>query len=187
MDDQKTSLSKKQIAHLQRLKDANERLHACIKDLDETTLCSEKVMDDWSIKDILGHIVSWNEEFRANIAMILQGEHPLYDHSISDKDNFSDWNQAWIAEKRNLSLEQILADINRDYQEAVELVEGLKSGDYAKRGVTPWKEAVEREPGELTPDDMDSVETLVTFHWRHMNQHTYAIETWREHWESNLT
>ena len=134
--------TKRQTDFLQRLADANERLKVSINGLNETTLCNEPVLDDWTIKDILGHIVSWNDEFRANIGVILQGEHPGYDHQISGKDNFSAWNEKWIAKKRNWSLYQIIGDIERDYQEAVELILGLKAEQYLKCGVTPWKDAV---------------------------------------------
>ena len=96
-----TKGSKMQAIYLNRLADAETRLADSIRDLDETTLCTEFVLDDWTIKDILGHLVSWNKEFRSNIAVILQGEHPGYDHSISGKDDFNAWNQQWIAEKRS--------------------------------------------------------------------------------------
>jgi hypothetical protein len=32
----------------------------------------------------------------------------------------------------------------------------------------------------LAKEDTDSVETLVTFHWRHMNQHARELEKWRK-------
>lgn len=68
--------TKRQSAFLQRLTDAKERLQASIEGLDETTICTQPVIGEWTIKDILGHIVTWNEEFRANILMILQDELP---------------------------------------------------------------------------------------------------------------
>jgi hypothetical protein len=34
-------------------------------------LCDQQIVGFWTIKDILGHLVSWNREFRDNIAMIL--------------------------------------------------------------------------------------------------------------------
>ena len=106
-------------------------------------------MEDWTIKDILGHIISWNEEFRANIEMILRGEHPGYHHVIHGGDNFSDWNSRSIAEKRAYPLERILAEVERDYQEALALIERLKVGDYRKRDVTPWMQAAQERQAVL--------------------------------------
>jgi uncharacterized protein (TIGR03083 family) len=172
-------LSKRQKIFLERLTQARDSLLAVIEGLDDETLSTEKVMDGWTVKDILGHIVSWNEEFRANIAAILDGQHPGYDHQISGESDFSDSNQAWAAAKKDWPYERVRADIDRDYQEAMELIRSLKPADFRKRGVTPWKPAAVEEPRELTNRDTDSVETLVTFHWRHMNMHTRELATWR--------
>ena len=172
--------TRRQAVFLQKLTEAKDQLMAAIAGLDEATLCQEAVMDDWSVKDILGHIVSWNEEFRANIATILGGEHPGDDHVINGKDHFEAWNRGWIDEKRESSLVEILADVGRDYQEAVALIGELSADDYSKKGVTPWKAVAEKRPDELNEENLDSVETLVTFHWRHMNQHVAEIEKWRK-------
>ena len=172
--------SKRTITFLRRLADARERLAKSIEGLDATVICQEPLIDDWTIKDILGHIVSWNEEFRLNIAMILQGKHPGFDHVISEEDNFSEWNHQWIIKKREYSLKQIQADVERDNQEAVALIENMAAEEYRMRGVTPWKAAAVKKPGELKKEDLDSVETLVTFHWRHMNEHIHQIEKWRQ-------
>lgn len=181
---QSNKKTKRQLAFLRRLAEAKERFTTSIVGLDEATVCQEPVVDDWTIKDILGHIVSWNEEFRANIAMILQGKHPGCDHEISGEDNFREWNRQWIAKKRDYSLNQVMADAERDYQEAVQLIERLQVKEYQKQGVTRWKDAAEKKPEELTKGDTDTVETLVTFHWRHMNEHIREIETWKQKRES---
>lgn len=185
MDEKINPQTKKQTTFLQRLAKAKARLQACIGGLDQAVLCDQPVTDDWTIKDILGHLVSWNQEFRANIAMILQGEHPGYHHEISEEDEFGAWNQQWVAQKRDWPLERILAEVEQDYQQAVDLIMGLKPEDYPKRGVTPWKQAARLKPAEITQKDTDSVETLVTLHWHHMNHHIGEIEEWREQWESH--
>jgi hypothetical protein len=175
----KGKLTARQAASLQKLSDARDRLQAAIQGLDQAVLCTEPIVGDWTIKDLLGHIVSWNWEFRADIAMILAGLHPGYDHILSGEGDFNDSNQAWIAEKRDWSLDRILADLEQDYTEAVDLVHRLEPKEFRLRGVTPWKPAAISKPQELTKQDTDSVETLVNFHWRHMNMHIRQIEKWR--------
>ena len=95
------------------------------------------------------------------------------------EDDFSDWNQVWITKKRSWSWQRILADLDRDYQQAADMILRLKPEDYRQRGVTPWKPAAINRPENPTKKDTDSVETLVTFHWRHSNQHIKQIEKWR--------
>ena len=179
MDKSTENLTPRQRQHLQHLADARERLETVLEGLEQEVICSQPVLGDWTIKDILGHIVTWNREFRENIAMILQGQHPGYDHVISGKDNFKDWNQVHIAQNASLPLDQVLDDIEKDTQEARDLIRKLSPEDYRQRGVTPWKESALHRPDELSKEDTDSVETLVTFHWRHMNMHIRDIEKWR--------
>jgi hypothetical protein len=143
-------------------------------------LCSEPVVGDWTVKDILGHIVSWNEEFRREIQVILQGEHPGYALLISGEEDFAAWNQVWIVQKRNWSWERIRADLVRDFAQAARLILALSPADFRRRGVTPWKRAALERPALPTRADTDSVETLVTFHWRHANQHIRMIERWKK-------
>lgn len=170
----------RQIALLQRLASARERLLNSVAGLDPQALCTESVVGDWTIKDILGHIVSWDHEFRADIQMILNGKHPGYEHCISGDDDFHQWNQHWIADKRDWTWQRIRADFDQDYQEAAQLIQRLEPQEFRKRGITPWKRAAVEKPAVPTTADTDSVETLITFHWRHINQHARMIERWRK-------
>jgi hypothetical protein len=178
MDETKT---KRQALFLQRLAAAKDYLLSSVAGLDPDVLCSELVAGDWTIKDIFGHIVSWNEEFRNDIQLIQQGIHPGYEHYISGEDDFGQWNRQQIGLKSEWTWVKIREDIDRDYQEAVQLILRLGPADFRKRGVTPWKKAALDRPSVLTKTDTESTETLVTYHWRHMNQHARMIERWRKH------
>lgn len=171
----------RQVKYLERLAEAKGHLLKAIADIDPAILCTEPVVGDWTVKDILGHIVSWNEEFRADIKLIQQGYHPGFECVISGEDDFDHWNQIWIKEKRDWTWQRILADMEQDYQEAVQMILQLEPQDYRKRGVTPWKRAAIDRPAQPTTADTESIETLVTYHWRHMNQHARMIERWRKH------
>jgi uncharacterized protein (TIGR03083 family) len=172
-------LTRRQEQYLERLRAARERLLNSFAGVDSQELSSEPTAGDWTVKDLLGHVVSWNEEFRACIRSIQQGGHPGFERSISGEDDFDRWNQEQAAQKRAWTWERILADLERDYQEAVDLILGLEPGDLRKRGVTPWKQAAVKRPAEISTADTESIETLITYHWRHMNQHARMIERWR--------
>jgi hypothetical protein len=170
----------RQKLYLARLGAAKERLLAAIAGLDEQALTTEPVVGDWTVKDMLGHIVSWNDEFRREIKLILAGNHPGYELVISGADDFAGWNQHWIDEKRDWTCERILVDVARDYDKAVQLILDLTPHNFRQRGVTPWKQAALTRPAVPTREDTDSVDTLITFHWRHINQHVRMIEQWRK-------
>ena len=170
----------RQERYLARLSAAKEGLFNAIAGLDEENLTTEFVVGDWTVKDMLGHIVSWDDEFRRDIRLILQGKHPGYELVIRGDDDFSAWNQHWIEQKRDWSWQRMLADVERDFEEAARLILTLSPQDYRQRGVTPWKRAAVERPAIPSRGDTDSVETLVTFHWRHTNQHIRMIERWRQ-------
>ena len=168
-------LTARQIRFFQYLKDTRDCMLKAIAGLDEIVLITECVIGDWTIKDLLGHIVSWDDEFRADIKDILQGEHPGFMRRIDSKDEFNQWNQLQVSYKRLWTWQRILDDLDRDYREGCRLIYRLHPLDFRRRGVTPWKGAVVDE------EDTDSVETLVTFHWRHTNEHTRQIEQWKKY------
>jgi len=170
----------RQKLYLARLAAAKERLLAAIAGLDEQALTSKPVVGDWAVKDMLGHIVSWDEEFRREIELILAGKHPGYELVISGEDDFAGWNQHWIEEKRGRRWAQMMADVAQDFERAAQLILALSPLDYRQRGVTPWKQAALIRPSVPTREDTDSVDTLITFHWRHSNQHVRMIERWRK-------
>jgi len=165
----------RQAAYLQRLTEAHDRTLKAIEGLDP----NECVMGDWTVKDILGHMVSWNEEFRLNIELILQGKYPGYDHQISGEDNFASWNQDQINQKRSWTFERICEDFELDYQQAIQLILRLSPEQFRMTGLAAWNPAALEGSSELGEDDLDSVNSLLTFHWRHMNQHAREIEQWR--------
>lgn len=165
--------------NLERLAAARARLFVAIANLDETTLCHARISGPWTIKDIFGHLVSWSRELRADIGAILHGRHPGADRQISSQDDYAAWNERQARLKSDWPWERILADFEQDYAEAVALIDKLQPGDWHLRGITPWQ-ASAGTVGEAPPrQDMDSVKTLVGYHWRHMNEHAEEIEQWR--------
>jgi uncharacterized damage-inducible protein DinB len=173
-------LTNRQTSFLQRLKDARDGLLKAIAGLDESIVTTERVIGDWTVKDLLGHVVSWNDEFRADIDDILRGEHPGYLRRIDARGEFNQWNQLQVSQKRSWSWSQVVDDLERDYGEACWLIQRLQPQDFRRRGVPPWKPAAADKPQSATRENTDSVETLLTYHWRHMNEHTRIIERWRK-------
>jgi hypothetical protein len=175
----------RQFLFLQRWTMARERLLRAIDGLSQTVICKEPVIGDWTVKDILGHVVTWNDEIRGQIQVILNKEDSPYSQFISTEKDFADWNQPRIAKKRKWSWKRIRADIDRDYEEGVELILNLKPSEFRHYGLTPWAIMPPRKMGRENYQKIEPVETLITYHWRHMNFHSRLIEKWRKKRESN--
>ncbi|MEW6400741.1 MAG: DinB family protein [Chloroflexota bacterium] len=114
--------SARQFAFLQRLSMAHERCIRTFADLEEILICKEPIVHGWTIKDIIGHVITWNRQFRYAIQGILGQEKAQHSPLLQNGMDFDEWNEARIAEKRNWTWKRIRADLDQDYSEAVELI-----------------------------------------------------------------
>lgn len=170
----------RQFALLQRLSMAHERAARAINGLDETFLCTAPIAGDWTIKDMLGHVVTWNDEFRNAIRGILQKENLQKATTKAQGIDWNEWNEMKITEKRNWTWKRIRTDLDRDYWEAVELIIGLQPNEFKKFSINAWAYSPPKEMEKVLHREVESVETLIMYHWRHMNQHSRMIEMRRE-------
>lgn len=166
----------RQFAFLQRLSMAHERAGRAITGIDESILCAEKIFGGWTVKDLFGHVVTWNDEFRRAIRVTLQKENLQKPQEI----DWNEWNEIKVAEKRNWTWKHIHTDLERDYAEAVELIVALQPNEFRKFSINAWAYSPPKEMEKVLHREVESVETLIMYHWRHMNQHSRMIETWRE-------
>ena len=94
--------------HQRRLINNLERVRVSlltsIEGLDEPTATSAAVFADWTVKDIIAHLVSWGDELRSEIREILIDPRPGYSYVISSDRDYDAWNQGQIAGTKSLSL-----------------------------------------------------------------------------------
>ena len=55
---------------------------------------SAPVLDDWSLKDVIAHVVSWGDELRSEIREILIDPTPHYSYLISSDRDYDAWNRS---------------------------------------------------------------------------------------------
>jgi len=167
MDEQQQSL-------MNSLERARDSLLTSSEGLDEPA----PVLGDWTFKDIIAHIVSWGDELRSEIREILIDPTPPYSYLISSDRDYDAWNQRQVAAKKSLSLREILAELERDYQETLDLVKRLTTDELHRRGVVPWKIEQLPPPKEVTPANSMSVADLVKIHIHHIEEHAEEIRHW---------
>ena len=61
---------------LKRLERAWTAFKESYTDLTDTQLTEPDVMEDWSVKDILAHVTTWEEEALKYLPLIVNGEKP---------------------------------------------------------------------------------------------------------------
>jgi hypothetical protein len=91
---------------VKRLDEAWKTLKASYADLSDSELMEPGVMGDWSVRDIIAHVTSWEEEALTHLPLILAGgKPPRYSVTYGGIDAF---NAQMMEQKRNLSLPEVL-------------------------------------------------------------------------------
>lgn len=100
-----------------------DELLASTEGLSDRQLLEPGVMDDWSVKDILAHITTWEEEARKHLPEIARGEpQQRYKDVYGGLDEF---NALKFEENRARTLEEVrsrLASVHRDLLDYLETV-----------------------------------------------------------------
>lgn len=161
---------------LDSLEQARSALRAATQYLDERTAASTIVFGEWTIKDLLAHLIAWGDELRSEISQILVHPAPRYDYVISEQDDYDQWNQDQVAHKRDLSLAGLLAEIERDYRQTADLIRRLAPGQLGMRGVVPWRIQQLPAPQAVTPETSMTVASLLEIHIRHLHEHAGDIQ-----------
>lgn len=127
--------------------------------LTDSQLTEPGVIGDWSVKDILAHVTTWEQETLKALPLILQGGRlPRYADLYGGIDAFN----AWMREqKRDLSLSEVVEQQDETHRQVIETV--LKAPE----------EQITRETRFRRRLRLDT--------YSHYPEHTRAIRAWREH------
>ncbi len=160
--------SKQQL--LDDLEAARTELLSAIEGLSEEEMVHPGVVGEWSVKDTLAHIAAWDKETRAVIHAFVTQEDPVFDYRISGKRGFAKWNAREVEKRRDLSVAQILAEMEEARRELVELVQRLTEEQLSRRAVPPWRYPT-------------TARRNLEIQAKHDQEHTAQIVAWREQLE----
>jgi hypothetical protein len=142
---------------LTRIDEAWKRLQASYAGLTPDALQEPGVTGPWSVRDILAHVTTWEEEALRYLPLIATGgTPPRYSTAHGGVDAF---NARMTEAKRGLALETVLHQLDATHRRLVELV-------------------------QTTPDALIASETRFRHRLRldtysHYPPHAEAIRTWR--------
>ncbi|MCK6540242.1 MAG: hypothetical protein L6Q26_09305 [Anaerolineales bacterium] len=89
----------RQFAFLQRLSISRERSARAITGLDEKLICAEPIARNWTVKDMLGRVVTWDDEFKHATRRILGCDKPPKPSLEAREIDWNEWNTIRAAEK----------------------------------------------------------------------------------------
>ncbi len=142
---------------LKRLDTAWEAFRATYTGLTESELLEPGVTGAWSVRDILAHVTTWEEEALKYLPLILEGgKPPRYSVTYGGIDAF---NARMTEEKRGLSLAEVLRQQAETHQRVIDLIEGALEDQITSE--TRFRRRLR----------------LDTYH--HYPQHAEAIRSWR--------
>lgn len=146
----------------QQLIDRLEKAWAALKDsyagLSDAQMEQGGVTGDWSIKDILAHVTTWEEEALHHLPTVREGKRPpRYSVTHGGIDAF---NEQMTEQKRALSLAEALAQLDAVHGRILEYVESA--------------------PDELLTSDTRFRRRLRLDTYSHYPTHAQSIRAWRE-------
>jgi uncharacterized damage-inducible protein DinB len=126
------------------------------------------IFDEWTIKDVLCHIIGWDEWTLKNLPLILQnraGEVSAVDPDTLNQQSLEAW--------RDRPLSEVFTTIRATHQQIVDIVAGLDHKEIDMR----------RARGEQTITIRSYVIDIMVNHER---QHAEEIQLWRESLDSSI-
>lgn len=98
---------------LKRIESRWDDLRAAYAGLSEAELTEPGVVEGWSVKDILAHVTTWEEEALRYLPLIAQGSRPPKYITYGGLDAF---NAMMTEKKRDLALPEVLGQMEATHQ-----------------------------------------------------------------------
>ncbi len=113
---------------LRRVHTAWEALEQSFAGLSEARLTEPGVSGEWSVKDILAHVTTWEAEALKYLPLIVEGGTPPRYASEGGIDVF---NARMADHKRALSLADVLGQLRETHRRLIDYIEGVPETQFA--------------------------------------------------------
>jgi hypothetical protein len=126
--------------------------------LSDTQLTQPGAMGTWSLKDILAHVTTWEEETLKYLPLISQGDRPpRYSTMYGGIDAF---NAHMMEQKRGLSLSEVVRQLDATHRRLIDYIQSVPQEQFARE--TPFRRRLRLDT------------------YRHYAEHARVIREWRE-------
>ena len=153
---------------LEEIQIEHQRLEKTLAMVDKGQMLIPGVIDEWTVKDILAHIAVWEQRMVRWLGEAMSGEvaHMLPDGMTWD--NLDEWNEQTYQENRHRSVEQVLADYELSYPQALKAAQEVSEQDLIDPDRFDWRDG----------DPLWVMVAANTF-W-HYTEHEESIRAWLE-------
>ena len=153
---------------LQEIQGERQRLEKTLAMVNEEQMLIPGVIDEWTVKDILAHITVWEQRMVRWLGEAMSGEEA---HMLPDGmtwDDLDDWNEKTYQEHLHRPVEQVLADYELSYPQALKAAKEVPEQDLIDPNRFDWREG----------DPLWVMVAANTF-W-HYTEHEKSIKAWLE-------
>lgn len=118
---------------IEKLSETYTKIHKLLEGVDlETSVYGE---DNWRIRDILGHLATWDRELIQAIQAYQNGEVYINSEYSGGETEF---NERAVFEQRKLTTEQILAEWEGERDKLKQVIKGLPEDKFNSDFEYPW-------------------------------------------------
>jgi len=133
-------------------------LKAAYAGLPDSQLVEPGVVENWSVKDILAHVTTWEEEALNYLPLIAEGgKPPRYSVMYGGINAF---NAQMTEQKRGLSLPEVLGQLEETHRRLIDYIQSVHEAQFTRE--TPFRHRLRLDT------------------YSHYPIHTRAIREWRE-------
>ena len=142
---------------LKRLEKAWAAIKESYAGLSDSQLMEPGVMGNWSVKDILAHVTTWEEESLKYLPLIITGGKPPRYIQYGGIDAF---NAQMTEQKRGLALSDVLGQLDETHRRLIDYIRSVPEEHFARE--TPFRRRLRLDT------------------YSHYPLHAKAIREWRE-------
>jgi len=112
---------------LAALEAARAKLDAAIEGLSSEDMTAPGPVGDWSVKDLLSHVTSWDVDLLTNLGKAQRGQKP--GRTQWDPAGIQAQNDVWHQELKDRPLERVLADYDGVHAQVLRAVSALTDAE----------------------------------------------------------
>lgn len=113
-------------------------LEAFLAPLNVTQMTTPGVSGDWSIKDTLVHLATWQRRAARSLEAAQHNAQPQHDPPVESDEEMNQFNDATFVTNRARALSEVQQDFQASYQELVVRVKALREEDLFEAGRFAW-------------------------------------------------
>lgn len=121
-----------------KLRAARKELVESLEGVGDDEKLRPNAVEKWSVKDLLAHIASWDEEILRVIQAFAMQQEPRFSYTISERSDFASWNADQIELRKTRTLEQVQVEFRNARRDLIQVVEGLTDQVLMRQKATPW-------------------------------------------------